>query len=50
VPPAFGTFGNMGRNIFRGPSVGNWDFGVSEVWKLNERVKVQFRGEVFHAL
>ena len=50
VPPAFGTFGNMGRNIFRGPSFRNWDFGLSKVWKLSERVKVQFRGEVFNLL
>ena len=50
VPPAFGTFGNMGRNIFRGPSFRNWDFGLSKVWKLSERVKLQLRGEVFNIL
>lgn len=50
VPPAFGTFGNMGRNIFRGPSFKNWDLGVFKTWRLGERVKVQFRGEVFNIL
>ena len=50
VPPAFGTFGTMGRNIFRGPAFGNWDFGLSKVWRVNERVKLQFRGEVFNLL
>lgn len=50
VPPAFGTFGNMGRNIFRGPDFRNWDFGLSKIWRLNERVKLQVRGEVFNLL
>jgi len=50
TPPAFGTFGNMGRNIFRGPSFRNWDFGVAKLWRLGERVKLQFRGEFFNLL
>lgn len=50
TPPVFGTQGNMGRNIFRGPTFKNWDFSLSKVWKLNERVRVQFRGEVFNIL
>jgi hypothetical protein len=40
----------MRRNIFRGPAYANWDFSLSKVWKLNERVKLQFRGEVFNIL
>ncbi len=48
--PAPGHFGNMGRNIFRGPSFTNWDFSLSKIWKFNERVKMQFRGEVFNIL
>ena len=50
VPPAFGTFGDMGRNIFRGPSFRNWDFGISKIWRLGERVKMQVRGEFFNLL
>ena len=50
TPPAFGTFGDMGRNIFRGPSFRNWDFGVSKIWRLSERVRAQFRGEFFNLL
>jgi hypothetical protein len=42
--------GNMGRNIFRGPTFKNLDFSVSKIWKLNERVKLQFRGEFFNIL
>jgi Carboxypeptidase regulatory-like domain/TonB dependent receptor len=50
VPPAFGTFGNMGRNIFRGPNFRNWDFSVSKIWKFNERLRFQFRAEFFNLL
>jgi hypothetical protein len=49
-PNAFGTFGNMGRNILRGPRFVNLDFSVSKAWKLGERVKLQLRGEVFNIL
>lgn len=50
TPPAPGTFGNEGRNIFRGPGFYDWDFSLSKIWNLNERFKVQFRGEVFNIL
>lgn len=49
-PNAFFTFGNMGRNIFRGPGFVNWDASIGKVWWLNERLKLQFRGEVFNLL
>jgi hypothetical protein len=48
--PAFGSFGNSGRNIFRGPDFTNWDFSVSKLWSLNDRLKLQLRGEVFDIL
>ena len=50
TPPADTTQGNGRRNIFRGPAFANWDFSLSKVWKLNERVKMQFRGEFFNIL
>jgi Carboxypeptidase regulatory-like domain/TonB dependent receptor len=50
VPPALGTFGNMGRNIFRGPSFVNWDASITKAFKLSERVAVQLRGEFFNVL
>ena len=49
-PMALGTFGNMGRNIFRGPGFANWDASVSKIWRLTERVKVQLRGEMFNVV
>jgi hypothetical protein len=47
-PQAFYTFGNMGRNIMRGPGFLNWDASVSKVWKFTERLSLQLRGEVFN--
>ena len=48
TPPAQGTQGTMGRNIFRGPSFRNLDASISKVWNLHERVKLQLRGEFFN--
>jgi len=49
TPNCFG-FGNMGRNIFRGPHYRNWDFSVVKTFKFGERVSAQFRGEFFNIL
>jgi len=50
TPPANGTFGDMGRNIFRGPDFTNWDFSVSKSTRLGERVTLQLRAEFFNIL
>lgn len=50
TPPAYGSQGNMGRNIFRGPGFTNWDFSVSKSWRLTERMHLQLRGEFFNIL
>ncbi len=49
-PNAFGTFGNMGRNIFRGPGFVDWDASISKAWNIRERFKLQLRGEFFNLL
>ena len=49
-PNAVGTYGNMGRNIFRGPGFADWDGSIGKVWNLSEKFKLQFRGEVFNVL
>jgi hypothetical protein len=49
-PMALGTFGNMGRNIFRGPGFANWDASVSKIWRFSERFKLQVRGEMFNVV
>lgn len=48
TPPLAGTQGNAGRNIFRGPSFKNVDFSASKSWRLNDRIRLQLRGEVFN--
>jgi hypothetical protein len=48
--PAYGSQGNMGRNIFRGPSFKNWDFSISKAFRLHENVRLQIRGEFFTIL
>ncbi len=48
LPPAFGTFGNSGRNIFRDTGFHDLDLSVSKNWKFYERLTVQFRAEFFN--
>jgi hypothetical protein len=48
IPPASGTFGTMGRNLFRGPRFDNWDFSIVKNTHLGERVTLELRGEFFN--
>jgi hypothetical protein len=48
VPPAGGTFGTMGRNLFRDTGFHNVDLSVSKSFKFGERLKAQFRVETFN--
>jgi hypothetical protein len=48
LPPALGTLGNSGRNIFRDTGFHNLDLSVSKSWKFYERLSVQFRAEFFN--
>ena len=50
TPPALGTFGNMGRNIFPDSGFKNWDFSVFKNFKFKERYGIQARWEVFNVL
>lgn len=50
TPPENGTFGNQGRNLFRGPTFANWDMSVTKKWRLSERMNLQLRGEFFNIL
>jgi hypothetical protein len=42
------TFGNAGRNILRGPSLGTWDFSVLRNFRLRESTSLEFRAEMFN--
>jgi len=48
VPPKAGTFGTMGRNIFRDTGFKNVDFSVFKDFKYKERLNAQFRVEFFN--
>src|SRR5574340_734055 len=50
VAPAQYTFGNLGRNVFFGPGVLNFDFGAYKNFPIGERHKIQFRAEFFNIL
>jgi hypothetical protein len=43
-----GQFGDAGRNVVRGPGVGNFDLSLVKTFSFNERVRLQFRAECFN--
>ncbi|MBL8210438.1 MAG: TonB-dependent receptor [Bryobacterales bacterium] len=49
APNAVGTFGNLGRNVFRGPSLTSVDLGVVKNIPIRESLSAQFRFEMFNA-
>jgi len=48
LPPALGTFGTMGRNIFRDFGFRNVDFSTMKNFRFTERLNMQFRAEFFN--
>lgn len=46
--PTVFTFGNGGRNLLRGPGRTNVDFSLFKNFQITERVKLQFRSEMFN--
>jgi hypothetical protein len=44
----YGRAGSVGKNHFFGPGYNNWDMVMSKDTTLTERVKLQFRTEVFN--
>jgi hypothetical protein len=50
VPQLAGTFGNMGRNMFRDSGFRNWDLSVFKNFTWKERYNAQFRLEMFNVL
>lgn len=45
-----GTFGNLGRNVFRGPGYASIDLGLFKKFNITEKVGALFRFEAFNAL
>ena len=50
IPPAFGSYGTTGPNIFRSFPFYNLDFSVTKAMKFKERLTAQFRAEFFNIL
>jgi hypothetical protein len=48
LPNATGSFGTMGRNIFRDTGFHNVDFSITKGFKFGERLRAQFRFEAFN--
>ena len=48
--PAYGTFGNLGRDTLVGPNLANLDLSLHKSTQLGERVRAQFRAEFFNVL
>lgn len=50
IPPPYGQYGTIGRNIFLNPPFRTWDFSVTKDFKIKERMTAQFRAEFFNVL
>ncbi|MEO8662241.1 MAG: TonB-dependent receptor [Bryobacteraceae bacterium] len=46
--PSPGSFGNLGRNAYVGPSLSQLDFTVHKRINFTERVNLEFRGEIYN--
>jgi hypothetical protein len=50
TPNAPGTFGNVGKNAFRGPDALNFDIGVTRLFTVMERFQGEFRCDAFNVI
>jgi len=50
TPPAYGTYGTNGKNLFHNPNFRAWDFSVNKTFKIKERFTAEFRAELFNVL
>jgi hypothetical protein len=50
-PPPF-TFGNVSRFMpnLRSPGINNWDLGIEKSWRWQEKLRLQFRAEIFNLI
>lgn len=48
IQPLPGTYGNVGRNLLRGPSLVETDLSLTKTFAFSERFNLQFRSEFFN--
>jgi hypothetical protein len=48
--PGTQHFGNLGRNALQGPPFKQWDLAIYKSTKINERLELQLRAELFNIL
>ena len=49
VGPDLSTgYGDLTRNIFRGPRQQSWDFSIGKIFPISEKTKFEFRSEFFN--
>ena len=49
APGSLASFGDLGRNTFRGPGINNWDISFLKRTKFTESKSLEFRAELFNA-
>lgn len=50
LPPANGTYGNLGRDTLTGPNTAELDASLRKTASLTEKTRLEFRAEVFNLL
>jgi hypothetical protein len=50
IPPAYGSYGNSGRNLWRDGGFKQMDLSIDKAIKFNDRLSTQFRAEFFNLL
>jgi hypothetical protein len=48
TPSTYGTVGNAGRNMLVGPGFAETDIGLTKTTRINERLTLQLRAEMFN--
>jgi len=50
LPPASGTYGNVGRDVLTGPGLAELDASLHKITPVSERTRIEFRAECFNVL
>ena len=49
-PNASGFYGNLGRDTLAGPGLATWDLSLVKDTRIQERLRLQFRAEVYNII